>query len=429
MILGTMELKKALKELAASVEKKDQSQMAAYLFFEKTDSGVKLITCNGETYTEVEFDATASISFDVNFKEFKKFIDAAKGDHVEFILNIDVAGKVKIVSENGSIVMDYYIAKDSDIERVNLDFDSDDIVSYDGEILVDTAIYDTIDKNNPKFELNGLYVSFKDGQIASTDTRRLAISKIDAADIGDIIIPKDALKKGSVLTDLKISDKDHIAHFKLDGIQKRSRLIYGRYPDVNRIVPLGNKFTVMANGLKLQDTLKGYEEIEITMHDGLMEIKSLENGAKTSIECSYSAKVPFKFAINAKYISDAIIENKIEMHFNGNNVPIMLINKSNGAKTIIMPIILNHSGDDHHRYDEISFSMNENRSSFEYSEAKPKAKRVNKDAIIKSKDAEIAELKAEIDALKAELEKFHIANAAVKKDTLSKMISKSKKIA
>ncbi len=392
MKLDRLELKIALKELYSSVERKDQSQITSYVFCESTDTGIKLITTDSEVYTEISIVVDSGLNFDVNFKDLKKFVDSLKSDTIE--ISIEEAG-VKFVSNDRSIILSQYEINEEDLTKYDLinNFEIIQPIVYNHDIKLNESVFNAIDTYNPKFELNGLLVDFRAGKVVSTDTWRLAIDNIESLDIDSIIIPKKSLKKNSVISDIKIGD--HTLHYTLDGIKKMSKLINGRYPDYERIVPQNNILEIKINGLELKDKLKGMKDSEMTFMDNILTIKSLENNTKISLPCDFPSNIGFTMDINTSYLYESITDNRIEIYINSFSLPITLKNIDSDNIIVIMPIVINHDADDSKRVKLINEIISENNSTFPYSEVKKQAKRVNKDAII-------AELKREIETLKSQ---------------------------
>lgn len=409
MLLNRIELKSGLKELGASVEKIDQSLMGSYVFCEVTSIGVSLATCDGSFYTEIPLIADNSISFDVNFKELKKFVDAAKGDTIEVTIIEDV---VKFISGDSSIVLSQYSVNNEDMTHYEHNIINGE--NYHHDIIINDAVYAAVDTTNPKFELNGLMVDFRSGFIASTDTRRLSLSKIEVVDLDSIIIPKQALKKGAIMSDIYFDSMN--LHYTLDGIKKRSKLIQGAYPEYKRIVPITNKINIAINGLEFKDKLKGMGDCNFEFLNNVLTIKSHENNTKISLPCDFPCSTHFAMDINSKYILESIEDNKMELCINSSHLPITLKNLDSGNNTVIMPFVMDKG--DKHDYDTILDELKISIVEFSYSEiTKKKIKRVNKDAIIKKLELEIRELKNKLSDYENDK---NIVKNKIFRDTLNK---------
>lgn len=397
MLLNRIELKAALRELAASVEKQDQTLIFSNVFFETTETGVKLITCDGGAVTEIDFNVDNPIEFDVNFKALKAFVDGLKSDTVEFAIRDN---KVVVVSGSSATLLDQH-------ELIKQDFDEYEKVlknseEYKHEIVVSDTIFAAIDKFNPKFELNGMLVDFEKGMIVATDTRRLTYIEIEkmASDRKQIIIPKGSLKKGSTISNLHFDDR--YAHYTLDGIKKKTSLINGRFPDFERIIPKDDPIIkIEINGLEAKEKLKKMGDCEMKFENDLLTVTSLDNGTSVFMPCAFPSAVPFIMNINTLYVLEAIMDNMIEININSSHLPIKITSVGSKVNTIVMPITLTES--DLNKHDEIKKELLDNKSSFEYEvAAKKSTKRVNKDAIINALQKENDELKAKLAAYESD---------------------------
>jgi DNA polymerase-3 subunit beta len=210
-----------------------------------------------------------------------------------------------------------------------------------------------IDNNNPKFELNGALIDIKEDKInfVATDTRRLAISKIENINnkSNQIIIPKKAIIEIQKLffDDCEIKYDDVNLVVKNKNYTFFTKLINGKFPDYTRILPNNFKITVTVNknqfidAIKLITSLK--PNIKITFFPNNIVLESLDEDseAKTQIEENLKISEPFYFAVNSKYFLDFLSTSnseKFEIGFNETRLPFAL--KDNNFTTIIMPVIV-----------------------------------------------------------------------------------------
>ena len=210
-----------------------------------------------------------------------------------------------------------------------------------------------IDNNNPKFELNGALIDIKDSIInfVATDTRRLAISHLQniTNEKSQIIIPKKAiieiqklfLDKESILYD---DTNIIIANEK---ITFYSKLINGKFPDYERIIPKNLKHTLSIPKAMLIDSIKLvtslFSNIKITFTPNAILFESLDEDseAKTQIDISLNIESDFYLAVNAKYLLDFLSlsnNENITVGFNESNLPFYLEDEK--FYTIVMPIVL-----------------------------------------------------------------------------------------
>jgi DNA polymerase-3 subunit beta len=210
-----------------------------------------------------------------------------------------------------------------------------------------------IDNNNPKFELNGALIDIKEDKInfVATDTRRLAISKIENINnkSNQIIVPKKAIIEIQKLffdeCEIKYDDVNLVVQNK--NYMFFTKLINGKFPDYARILPNNFKVTVKVSrnlfidAIKLITSLKPNIKITFSHTNIILESLDEDSEAKTQIEENLEISESFQFAANSKYLLDFLSTSsseKFEIGFNETRLPFAL--RDNNFTTIIMPVIL-----------------------------------------------------------------------------------------
>ena len=210
-----------------------------------------------------------------------------------------------------------------------------------------------IDNNNPKFELNGALIDIKEDKInfVSTDTRRLAVSKIENINNkpNQMLVPKKAIIEIQKLffDDCEIKYDDVNLVVKNKNYFFFTKLINGKFPDYARILPNNLKINVKLNknlfidAIKLITSLKPNIKLTFKPNGIIFESLDEDNEAKTQIEEKLDIPEAFHFAVNSKYLLDFLSTSnheKFEIGFNETKLPFAL--KDNNFTTIIMPVIL-----------------------------------------------------------------------------------------
>ncbi|MCD6653343.1 MAG: DNA polymerase III subunit beta [Sulfurovum sp.] len=210
-----------------------------------------------------------------------------------------------------------------------------------------------IDTNNPKFELNGALINIKNNatDLVGTDTRRLAIATIPSSNTQELslIVPKKAILEIQKLfldqidiffdeTNLIITNENYFFF---------TRLINGKFPDYQRIIPSSIKHSIclpkkeMTDAIKMITTIS--QEIKMTLLSDVIIFNSLSADnveAKTEIEIQTGLSEKFEISFNSKYILDFISQidkNEFLMELNEPNLPFVV--KNDHFITIIMPIV------------------------------------------------------------------------------------------
>ena len=210
-----------------------------------------------------------------------------------------------------------------------------------------------IDNNNPKFELNGALIDIKNSKInfVATDTRRLAISYLQniSNDECQFIIPKKAIIEIQklFLDEAKISYDDTNLVVETENQKFFTKLINGKFPDYERIIPTNLKFNLtlpknqLVESIKLVTSL--FSNIKVTFKPNCIVFESLDEDteSKTQLDIDLNINEEFYLAVNAKYILDFLSmsnNENVTVGFNESNLPFYLEDEK--FYTIVMPIVL-----------------------------------------------------------------------------------------
>jgi len=341
-----------LINLQPFLEKKDASQITSHILFQSqgdkciiraTDSEIGLSIVTDQILIEVEG------SFTANGKKLLDIIRILKEDDI----TLEILDDTLVIKQKHSKFKlptfdpaGYPVFPTSD-DKPQITLDSLSLIQNLKKISP------AIDTNNPKFELNGALINIKnDGtDLVGTDTRRLAIATIPGnnAETLSLIVPKKAILEIQKLfldqiniffdeTNLIISN-DHYFFF--------TRLINGKFPDYQRIIPSSIKHTItlpkkeMIDAIKMITTIS--QEIKMTLLSDTIIFHSLSADnveAKTEIECTTGLDEKFEISFNSRYILDFISQvdkQEFLMEFNESTLPFIV--KDENFMTIIMPIV------------------------------------------------------------------------------------------
>ena len=211
----------------------------------------------------------------------------------------------------------------------------------------------SIDNNNPKFELNGALIDIKSQKInfVATDTRRLAISTLEniSNKESQIIIPKKAIIEIQklFLDDANVKYDDTNLVVSNNNYTFFTKLINGKFPDYERIIPNNLKYkfklskSLLIEAIKLVTSIES--KIKITFNSDNIIFESLDDDSesKTQIDTSININESFYIAVNSKYILDFLSgtnSEEISVGFNESNLPFYL--EDGNFITIVMPIVL-----------------------------------------------------------------------------------------
>ncbi len=341
-----------LINLQPFLEKKDASQITSHILFttldnkcvvKATDSeiGLKIVTDN----INIEADG----SFTAHGKKLLDIIRILKDDEI----TLELLDNTLIIKQ-----------KHSKFKLPTFDpgsYPSFPTIEDKPQITLDSLsliqnlkkISPAIDTNNPKFELNGALINIKNDStdLVGTDTRRLAIATIPGnnSEALSLIVPKKAILEIQKLfldqidiffdeTNLIISNENYYFY---------TRLINGKFPDYQRIIPATTKHQVtlpkkdMIDAIKMITTIS--QEIKMTLLSDTIIFNSLSADnveAKTELEFNTGLNDKFEISFNSKYLLDFISQtnkNEFVIEFNEPSLPFIV--KDDNFITIIMPIV------------------------------------------------------------------------------------------
>jgi len=342
-----------LINLQPFLEKKDASQITSHIFF-KTENGKCFIKATDseiglQIVTDqitVEYEGT----FTANGKKLLDIIRILKDDDISLelldnTLNIRQGrSKFKIPTFDSSSFPKFPTIED----KPKIDINSQNLIHNIKKIS------SSIDTNNPKFELNGALINIKNDSIdiVGTDTRRLSIVSIEDNSNSElsIIVPKKAILEIQklFLQQITIYYDDINLIIVNDNYYFYTRLINGKFPDYQRIIPNSIKYTIvlpkksMISSIKMITTIS--QEIKMTLLSDRIIFNSLSTEnveAKTELEINTGLDEKLEINYNSKYLLDFISQtdsDNFELLINKTNLPFIV--KENNFMTIIMPIVI-----------------------------------------------------------------------------------------
>lgn len=336
------------------LEKKDLSQITSHLYFEATASNTLTIKA-----TDYEIGIVIETS---NVQVTEPGMATANGKKLLDIVRILKEGEISLSTEKSMLNI---TQEHSDFQLPMYDaqgypafatIENKPRVEIDSQLLVSSLkkITPAADSNNPKFELNGALIDIKNEQInfVATDTRRLAIIAIPQNSGSELalIIPKKAIIEIQKLFISNIEifyDSTHLL-IKSDQYTFFTKLINGKFPDYNRIIPPSTAHTLtlpksdFVNAIKQITTISS--DMKLTLEAEKIHFESLSdenNKATTEIACHTGIDTPFSFAVNSRYILEFLAQaeqNSFTLGLNEPNLPFLL--QEGDFKTIVMPIVI-----------------------------------------------------------------------------------------
>jgi DNA polymerase-3 subunit beta len=341
-----------LINLQPFLEKKDASQITSHILFNVENDKCIVKATDGEIGLKIVTDnilIEAEGSFTANGKKLLDIVRILKDD--EIILEV-LDNTLIVKQKNSKFKLPTF---DASTYPAFPSMEDKPQISLDSLSLIQNLkkISPAIDTNNPKFELNGALINIKNDStdLVGTDTRRLAIATIESSneEALSLIVPKKAILEIQKLfldqidiffdeTNLIITNDNYFFY---------TRLINGKFPDYQRIVPTSVKHSIalpkreMLEAIKMITTIS--QEIKMTLlsHTIIFNSLSADNvEAKTELEINTGLIEKFELSFNSKYMLDFISQvdkNEFLIEFNEPSLPFIV--KDDNFITIIMPIV------------------------------------------------------------------------------------------
>lgn len=317
------QLAKPLMMAAGASEAKSTLPVLANVLLQADDGRLSITGSNMET--ELCVTAPADIhdagSVTINAQKFaalvKKIPDSSA---MRFQLDDDKliirAGRSRF--SLATIPADIFPAFPSHETKARIDIDADAILG-----LIDRTA-NAMGNNDVRHYLNGLYVELIGGVLraVASDGYRLSLSEcpVDGEDMPGVILPRRAvLQMAKLLTgtvSLSVSASTAMMHF--EGIRFGTKLVEGRFPDYQRVMPLeiGTTITVdrkaMIETLNRVNVLAENQAAKLELDGNQLRISSvnqLNESATESMDVMVDGKLSL-IAFNIKYLLDAL--NKID---------------------------------------------------------------------------------------------------------------------
>jgi len=367
MVISTTrdDLLKALQQVSGVVERRQTLPILANVLFNIRNSTLFI----SATDLEVELRTQASVNSDDDIDltvPARKLLDICKALPDGAGLSFEVEDQhVTLKSGRGRYTLGILPAQDfPGVEPKSL---SNRIVLQESSLknLIDKTHF-AMAQQDVRYYLNGMLFDLSNDifRTVATDGHRLAMAEMDMpADTEintQIILPRKAIIELSRL--LSDSDDELVVeigsnHIRLNfnnGVVFTSKLIDGRFPDYQRVMPSGKTSIAVADRIELKQALlrasilsnEKYRGIRFKINNGKIELLAHnpeQEEAEEEVEVSYDGD-ELTIGFNVGYFTDVL--NVIEtdqVHIalvDSNSSTLITASDSDDAKYIVMPMRL-----------------------------------------------------------------------------------------
>lgn len=358
-------LLKPLTLTTGFVEKKQTMPILSNVYLKKTGNQIVIIA------NDMEIQASITIVGDMAGEDFtitlpgKKLQDILKA----FPESADVTfeaqdSRITVKSGKTKFVLHSMPADHYPLIRVNSELDSEfQIAQGTFKKLVNQIQYAMADKDSRVF-LNGMLFEIKNNQLrlVATDAHRLGLITTElSGEIKDTsaIIPRKTIVELTRMLDenseepLAIKFFDNQIYFETENKQLITKVIDGKYPDYERVVPVTNDKLCLINRNELLNAVDrvsviGIDKLKTLTFEINQDLLTIschnedQEESKDEITINYQGSEPLKLSFNISFIRELLSNAHVEdlqwaFYDNSRSVLVTIPNEIN-FKGVIMPL-------------------------------------------------------------------------------------------
>jgi DNA polymerase-3 subunit beta len=350
-----------LQQIAGVVERRQTLPILANILINASNGVLQMTATDLEV--ELKTQANADCEGEADFTvPARKILDITKALPEGASISLDIDGdKAKLQSGRSRFSLGVLSAQDYPVIEPT---PSNTVLSLN-EGLLKRMIEKTqfaMAQQDVRYYLNGMLLEISKGEIktVATDGHRLALSKSGGLptdlDIQVILPRKAVIELARLLKDteneVKIELNNNYIKILLENAVFTSKLIDGRFPEYQRVMPSGSDKEVEAEKSILKQSLsrasilsnEKYRGIRFGVQDNLLQLQAHnpeQEEAEEELEVNYQGD-ELKIGFNVGYLLDAISaidEENVIIELKDSNSSALIYGKGNGeSRYVIMPM-------------------------------------------------------------------------------------------
>lgn len=352
-----------LQSVAGIVERRHTLPILANVLLRKTGSSIQLTTSD----LEIQIRTTAELGGDTgNFTSTigaRKLIDILRTMPGDQTVSLE-SSQNKVILKGGKSKFTLQTMQAEDFPLVQESANFGPVFSVPqktlkdllGQVAFAMAVHDI------RYYLNGILFVAEGKQLTlvATDGHRLGLAQAQLeTDIPkqEVILPrKTVLELQRLLKDedtpIEMRFAGNQARFNFSGMEFVTKLVEGKFPDYNRVIPKNHKNSVTLGRATLLASLQRaailtsdkFKGVRVNIEPGLLRIASSnaeQEEAKEEIEIDYGGDT-IEVGFNVTYLMDALSNIphdmvKIELQ-DGNASALITVPEQTGFKYVVMPM-------------------------------------------------------------------------------------------
>lgn len=353
-----------LQQVIGAVEKKQTMPILGNVLIKSEGNQLNIIGTDREL--ELNSKTTLDQAYDVlTTLPARKLLDICKALPNDSIISLDIdENRVILKSSKSRFTLSTLPANEFPLlDELDFLFNFN-VKENQFKKLIDKTSF-AMAQQDVRYYLNGVMLEIESGQIkiVATDGHRLALGSVNGSypveSTFQVIIPRKAVMELSRLlttddNDITISvSKNHI-RINLNEIVFTSKLIDGKFPDYNRVIPLDLNQQLLINKNTLKETLQRisilcnekYRGIRLTLENNTLNIQANnphQEEAEEEIIVEFD-ETKIDIGFNVIYLIDvlnAIETDNVKIHLKDANSSCVLSNEDNeNFKYVVMPMRL-----------------------------------------------------------------------------------------
>ena len=360
-------LLKSLSHANGIIEKKTTLPILSNVFIEAKNSKIKVTATDLDIIyfetispSEIKKEGSTTTSASILYDILRKLDSNSKVE-----LSLQSVNKLKLVSGNSEfnllcIPSDNFPLSDEDINQKNFEVSSQKLL----RLLNKTKI--SISNDETRHYLNGIYIHKTKLQdkaflcAVATDSHRLSSSSLEInsdIQIESIILPKKTIFQLISLLEqntstVKISNSKSKIKFEMDAGVLISKVIDGRFPDYNKVIPKDNEKTLEIKLNEFKNSIDRVTSVSSDRKEGL-KMSITKEGVQLSVNNPNSGEgienINARFnssdlviSFNSRYLTDIAsqIENEtIVINLKDPGSPVLIKDGSDkNSFHVVMPM-------------------------------------------------------------------------------------------
>ena len=356
-------LLEALQSVAGIVERRHTLPILANVLMRKTGDEIEFTTSDLEI--QVRTQATlggdpANFATTVGARKLIDILRSLPGDQVVTL----TAAQNKLTLTGGKSRFTLQTLPADDFPLVNEAVDFGPVFSVPQKVLktLVNQVHFAMAVHDIRYYLNGILFVAEGKQLTlvATDGHRLGLAQAQLeTDIPkqEVILPrKTVLELQRLLNDedtpIEMRFAGNQARFDFSGMTFVTKLVEGKFPDYNRVIPKNHKNSVILGRTPLLASLQRaailtsdkFKGVRVNIEPGLLRIASSnaeQEEAKEEIEIDYAGDA-IEVGFNVTYLMEALANIsqdmvKIELQ-DGNASALITVPEQTGFKYVVMPM-------------------------------------------------------------------------------------------